>query len=1102
MKNNLVRRYHASVLAVFIVLVIAAIAMAITRYVHGFEAFKAEKYERLTKHADYLNNVLSGSVNALTGMRDFANYYLDNPDELSIQEPQLVQDGEHFYLAKANHDIIKYRQPLDANITGIGRIDEISPQLALELKMARALTPAFIAAEQINEEANWFYYTSYSNFISLYPWISRDTWQFTERTVNMEHMLAIAKVKKDQHDYFYWSRPYEDAAEKGLNTALAAPVFYGDKLAGAVVIDISLGKLHEKITKISSPDVGLLVIDKNNSILVHKTKGSEQVSANTSIANIEPKELTSLTYSSMYNHNKGFKLGDYFVQHTRIPLNDWIILRYQPYSNVVNQVTDQFLTSFLLSLTGLISLLVTIYYVTRRTFIKPTQEFIAHIEHSARGDHGVVRPPKGWRHWFQLVEDIFSQNRSLMQQLKDQNKILDLRVHEKTQALRDKSEQHQHDYAILRSVMDAIPDYLIFNDTHGNIIGCNLAFERLVGISESQMLGRKAPSLVYKEIADVLIENSNIHSLDKAFIKQVKAQGKTYDIFIEQFINGDKEVLGSIVMIRDITKQTEINLALEQAKNQAEQANRTKSQFLANMSHEIRTPINAIQGMHFLLSQSGLSSGQRIHLDNAQSASTALLHLVDELLDLAKIESGNMTMVKSRTSLDKVVNQALKLNIGLAASKGLAINVDIAPNVPMYVDTDEMRLVQVISNLINNAVKFTESGYINLSLSKLEQSEAQQSQAHQNEKNALVHFSVQDSGIGIAKDKQSFLFEAFRQADESMTRKYGGSGLGLSICQQIVNLLGGNIIIDSDEGEGATFSFTLPMSVQSTDNKLTLDKSYQFINAAPSLPETISENLTALAYPVTTLASVTELMNFVPKDKLPTVAFVDAEQCTETICQQLQQGLKNKAFDVEAFVLCQGQQQGTNINTLKWFDRYQLPYVVCEHPMYRYCLIRLFDDLRNALVVHQNVSQTNQASKAVNEIDTKANLSGINILLVEDNLVNQLVAKELLKSMEAEVVIAENGEKALHALQTQTFDLVLMDIQMPVMDGLTATKEIRKNPKFANLPIIAMTAHAREEDRLQSLEAGMDLHVSKPVKAELLLSSILQVLEEKAQACH
>ena len=292
---------------------------------------------------------------------------------------------------------------------------------------------------------------------------------------------------------------------------------------------------------------------------------------------------------------------------------------------------------------------------------------------------------------------------------------------------------------------------------------------------------------------------------NKSFPQQtlIEACEHIYLGYCNQFTNAQGEMLGTITILQDVTTQQATQTALEKAKNQAEYANQVKIQFLANMSHEIRTPINAMQGMIDLLKHTVLDARQQHYLSNAKTASFSLLHLIDELLDLSKIEAGKMNIINEPVYLSAIIDKALKLNVATAHQKNLPLKVDLEANVPELVKTDEMRLVQVISNLLNNAIKFTELGEVALFIESIGQGES----------NALIRFRVKDTGIGIAQNQQSHLFEAFSQADISMTRKYGGSGLGLSICQQIVKLLGGEITLSSDIGKGCEFSFILPFSL-------------------------------------------------------------------------------------------------------------------------------------------------------------------------------------------------------------------------------------------------------------------------------------------------
>jgi PAS domain S-box-containing protein len=747
--------------------------------------------------------------------------------------------------------------------------------------------------------------------------------------------------------------------------------------------------------------------------------------------------------------------------------------------------------------------------MTRRRFIKPTHDFIIHIEYCAQGDHGKIKTNADWLHWFVLVEDIFTQNRSLLLQLKEQNEVLDSRVLLKTKALQETSAKHQRDYALLRSVMNAIPELIIFNDTQGNLMGCNKAFEKLSGFLEPEMLGYQASRFMSKALAyKISFLNED---LKKSYPQQglIKAGEESYQGYCNQFTNTQGEVLGTITILQNVTERQATQSALVKAKNQAEYANQAKIQFLANMSHEIRTPINAMQGMMDILNRTSLDKRQQHYLANAQTAGFSLLHLVDELLDLSKIEAGKMVMVKEAVSLPGIIDKALKLNTTHVYEKKLTMRVALSTKVPSLIISDEMRLIQVLSNLLNNAIKFTEQGEVALLIDIIDLSTT----------NALVHFKVKDTGIGIATNKQGHLFEAFTQADISMTRKYGGSGLGLSICQQIVKLLGGEITLQSSPSDGSEFSFTLPFSLPSHKAKQCLNVDQQTINRLGTInfctiKQTLSpsfiETIEGLSWHCSQFDDLSTLLKALHNTEQPTntvVLLID-----EAVFAQQKSVAESAGLDwsknIDLIGLCQPIIRESTRDIYQQLDKKNIPYILLDTPLYRYALEQITRVLINRLPrdktqLKEPIELTKTLPKLLStdllylatQAENQGDLSGISVLLVEDNLVNQLVAKELLMSLQAKVTIADNGLRALELLEEKAFDVVLMDIQMPIMDGLTATVEIRKQTKYQHLPIIAMTAHAREEDKQRSLTAGMNLHIAKPVTAKLLLISIVEALQ-------
>ena len=1127
--NTVFRRYNITVVVAFIVIILIAFSAASLRYFNQITQHKQQSLAELQQEALQLNLMLEQSVQAVVGIQEFAEYILKHPNEINVPMPPLLQQEDMFYLNKPLHDVIKQGKRLSSNITGLGQISEFGPRKKQEIAMANALTPAFVAAQNILKEATWFYYISLDNFVNIYPWVDREIWQFSEKALDSQHNKSM-RVLTAKNNRVIWSPPYLDAAGGGMNSSLGTGVFHQDKLLGSVVIDLNLSRLHDSLPELELNAQGFVLYNENNEVLLSKRLGKESLSYRASWQDLLPESLQGLTAKHLATIGDSERLGDWFIEKQLLTANGWTLLKYQQYEDFSAPQFSDFIFVFSMVFIGLLAFLMLVNTMTKRTFIKPTTEFISHIEYCAVGDPGKVAPAADWLHWFQVVEDIFAQNRSLLLQLTEQNDVLDSRVIEKTKALQETSTKHQRDYALLRSVMNAIPELIVFNDPDGLLMGCNKAFERLTNHSVEQMLGVNSANFMPTPLAE---EIKVLNALNKNVYPQqalIKAGEFIYQGFCNEFTDEQGNILGTISIFQDVTLQQKTQSALEKAKDQAEYANRVKIQFLANMSHEVRTPINAMQGMMDLLAQTFLDTRQQHYLLNAQSASSTLLHLVDELLDLSKIEAGKMVISQDAVNLPVIINKALKLNITNVDHQRVEIIVDMGADVPSNVISDEMRLVQVLANLFNNAIKFTEQGEIKLTIDVLSLDATV----------AKLRFQVSDTGIGIASHNQNHLFNAFSQADESMTRKYGGSGLGLSICQQIIKLRCGKIKLTSELGQGSVLSFILPFQLVQSDvlnkQKTVIEgNSAQQITAksVPDLPaeltQPLSSDITVYVIDQTLSTSFTRSIAKM-KWQLHAVSSVEA-LCQLDIVensvllideanfvqQQSVQALKVPLAKFRLLCLCQPALTQLDNKTCNYLDQLSIPYLLVDMPLFRYTLDQisqaLFDNLEQGVrhdktlrVVADNELVNRQ--KVIKEPETinlqeqrlithdEQNLHDVSVLLVEDNLVNQLVAKELLLNMQAKVTIADNGQRALDLIAEQAFDVVLMDIQMPIMDGLTAAKHIRAQSKYQGLPIIAMTAHAREEDKQQSLAAGMNLHMAKPVTGQALLSSIKKVLSK------
>jgi len=1110
-KNTVFKRYNTAVVIAFLVIVLIALVAASLRYVNELSAHKRNGLNLLKSQAQQLNGLLTQGEQAITGIKEFSEHLLTYPKELNPSLLPLAQDGERFYSETPHVNMFEQRHILSGSVTGFGRFSDFSTAKSQEIAMANMLIPAFITAQRMVEEITWSYYISFERFVYVFPWIDRSNWQYNDEIL-LEPDLQKMKQGTRANNPVIWSSPYMDSAGKGMMASMGIGVYREQQLLGAVIIDLNLAKLQQHLPELDTPEQGMVLFNQHNEILLFKQQAKAPLTHPTSWQKVLPKGLAKLSSQTLATMDDSVQIGDWVIEKQRLAINGWVLLKYQPYHQFIANIRSHFIYMFTILLLGLLAFLMLVNTMTRRTFIKPTHQFIRHIEYCAQGDPGKIKASGDWLHWFMLVEDIFTQNRSLLLQLKEQNEVLDSRVLDKTQALQESSAKHQRDYVLLRSVMNAIPELIIFNDPHGQLMGCNQAFERITGKSELAMFGQQANKFMPASLAKEMV-NSTL-SFNGRYPQQLllEAGEHSYQGFFNSFANEQGEVLGTITILQEVTEQQAIQSALEKAKNQAEYANQIKIQFLANMSHEIRTPINAMQGMMVLLGNTGLTSTQQHYLANAQSAAFSLLHLIDELLDLSKIEAGKMHIVKEVVNLPTAIDKALKLNLACSENKQLPLRVELSPQVPSFIKSDEMRLIQVLSNLLNNAIKFTSQGEVAIQVDTIGQSNT----------NALVRFKVTDTGIGIAKDKQKNIFDAFAQADLSMTRKYGGSGLGLSICQQIVRLLGSEITLSSDLGQGCELSFILPFSIPEQEaerqNKLLIQAGTVTICAVNQhLSATCVDTIKSFGWRYIQVQHINELSALCDPGNAEKVNgnLVLLSNETDLSSQMQQAKLENVDWQAQVSLigLCQPAIVGLHSDIGEQLLAMKLPYLLLDLPLYRFSLEQIItalinkSELSNVSAVENRLEVNDRhlpsglslpTPRADKTRSTNRDLKDVKVLLVEDNLVNQLVAKELLLSMQANVTIAENGKQAITLLAEHPFDVVLMDIQMPEMDGLTATAIIRKQEQESSalpLPIIAMTAHAREEDKQRSFTTGMNLHIAKPVTGKVLRDSILQVLK-------